>query len=223
MLTLNAVWFVMTSAWSADLVRALSAPSWPVDFIRRGLYLYFPEEAGEYIYVVSAGRMRLARLDLTGQEKTIATLGPNDVFGQLSGGPKEFVLEALEDLAVKVVERRALQEQATLPLQIVIGSGHEKMTLTLPLSRLLDTAPRPRLARVLGQLAEEYGVPTLDKRIVVPVKLTARHLTQLTGLSEEAAREALESLLAERAIEFERGYLFIRHRAKLHQAAESTV
>ncbi len=223
MLTLNAVWFVITNAWSVDLVRALSAHPWPVDLIRRGLYLYFPEEAHEYIYLVSTGRVRLVRMDPTGQETTIATLGPNDLFGELSGGPKEFVLEALEDLMVKVVERRALQEQAALPMRITTGSGKDEITLALPLAHLLDTAPRPRLARVLGQLAEEYGVPTLDKRIIVPVKLTARHLTQLTGLSEEAAREALESLLAERVIEFEGGYLFIRHRAKLHQAAESTV
>ncbi len=222
MLTLNAVWFVRTGAWSADVVRTLSAYPWPVDVIRKGLYLYFPEEAGEYIYLVSTGRVRLARMDPTGQEKTLAMLGPNDLFGELSGGPREFILEAVEDLAVKVVERRAVHEHAALPVRITTGSGEDEIALTLPLARLLDTAPRPRLARVLWQLVEEYGVPTLDKRIVVPVKLTSRRLTQLTGLSEEVVREALEALLAERALEFEGGYLFVRHRAKLHHEAEST-
>jgi len=223
MLALNAVWFVTSSAWGARLARALSARAWPSDFIRRGLYLYLPEEADEYVYLVSAGRLRILRVDPTGAEKAIATLGPDDLFGELRDGPREFVLEAVEDLAVKTVERRALEECAaqiaTLSLQVK-GSD---VDLALPISRLLGTAPRPRLARVLVQLAEEYGVPTLDKRTLVPVKLTARTLIHLTGLSEEAVREALEGLLAERVIAVEAGGLLIRHRTALEHAAESTV
>ncbi|GBC82504.1 CRP-like cAMP-activated global transcriptional regulator [bacterium HR10] len=223
MLALNAVWFVTAGAWSADLVRALVVHPWPVDFVRRGLYIYFPEEAREYVYLVSAGRLRLTRLEATGQEKTIAILGPDALFGELPEGPREFVLEALEDLTVKTVERRALDERAASIMRIAVPSEGGEIALTLPPARLLYTAPRPRLARVLLQLAEEYGVPTLDKQLIVPVKLTARALMHLTCLSEEAVREALEMLLAERTIAFEGRRLFIRHRAELERVAESNV
>lgn len=223
MFTLNAVWFVTSSAWGADLARALSTHAWPIDLIRRGLYLYLPEEARDYIYLVSAGRLRLFRASPTGEEKTIAVLGPDDLFGELRGGPREFVLEAMEDSAVKTVERRALEEYAARLVTMSLSGEGGDLDFALPISRLLETAPRPRLARVLLQLAEEYGVPTLDKRTLVPVKLTARALMQMTGLSEEAAREALEELLAERVIAFEAGSLLIRHRAELERVAEGAV
>ncbi|GBC77905.1 CRP-like cAMP-activated global transcriptional regulator [bacterium HR08] len=223
MLALNAVWFATAGAWSADLVRALAAHPWPVDLIRRGLYIYFPEEARDYVYLVSAGRLRLTRLEATGQEKMIATLGPDDLFGELPEGPREFVLEALEDLTVKTVDRRALDERAASLMPVAVPSEGNEITIALPPARLLYTAPRPRLARVLLQLAEEYGVPTLDKQLIVPVKLTARALMHLTCLSEEAVREALERLLAERLVAFEGRHLFIRHRAELERVAESAV
>ncbi|MCX7752116.1 MAG: Crp/Fnr family transcriptional regulator [Blastocatellia bacterium] len=223
MLTLNAVWFVTSSAWGADLSRALSAHAWPIDLIRRGLYLYLPEEAGDYVYLVSAGRLRIFRVNPMGEEKTIATLGPNDLFGELRGGPREFVLEAVEDLAVKTVDRRALEEHAMRPATIRLSGEGGDLGLSLPISRLLDTAPRSRLARVLSRLAEEYGVPTLDKRTLVPVKLTARALMEMTGLSEEAVREVLEELLAERVIAFEGGNLLIRYRAELERMTEDAV
>ncbi|MCS6815920.1 MAG: Crp/Fnr family transcriptional regulator [Blastocatellia bacterium] len=223
MLTLNAVWFVTSSAWGADLSRALSAHAWPIDLIRRGLYLYLPEEAGDYVYLVSAGRLRIFRVNPMGEEKTIATLGPNDLFGELRGGPREFVLEAVEDLAVKTVDRRALEEHAMRPATIRLSGEGGDLDLSLPISRLLDTAPRSRLARVLSRLAEEYGVPTLDKRTLVPVKLTARALMEMTGLSEEAVREVLEELLAERVIAFEGGNLLIRYRAELERMTEDAV
>jgi len=223
MLTLNAVWFVTSSAWGADLARALSTLAWPVDFIRRGLYLYFPEEAGDYAYLVSAGRLRIVGVSTTGEERTIATLGPNDLFGELRGGPREFVLEAVEDLVVKTVERRALEEHAARPVTMRLPGEGGDLDVAIPISRLLETAPRPRLARVLWQLAEEYGVPTLDKRTLIPVKLTARALMQMTGLSEEAVREALEELLAERVIAFEAGNLLIHHRAELERVVEGIV
>ncbi len=223
MLTLNAVWFVTSSAWGADLARALSALAWPIDFIRRGLYLYFPEEARDYVYLMSAGRLRILRVSPTGEEKTIAMLGPNDLFGELHGGPREFVLEAVEDVAVKTVERRALDEHVTRPVTMSLPGEGGNLDFAIPISRLLETAPRPRLARVLWQLAEEYGVPTLDKRTLVPVKLTARALMQMTGLSEEAVREALAKLLAERVIAFEAGNLLIPHRADLKRVVESIV
>jgi len=168
-------------------------------------------------------RLRLTRLEATGQEKTIAILGPDALFGELPEGPREFVLEALDDLTVKTVERQALDEHAASIMRMAVPSEGGEIAFALPPARLLYTAPRPRLARVLLQLAEEYGVPPLDKQLVVPVKLTARALMHLTCLPEEAVREALEMLLAERLIAFEGRRLFIRHRAELERVAESNV
>jgi|DewCreStandDraft_1066081.scaffolds.fasta_scaffold00010_224 CRP/FNR family transcriptional regulator len=223
MLALNAIWFVTSSAWGADLARALSAHAWPMDLIQRGLYLYFPEEAGDYVYLVSAGRLRVLRVRPTGEERTIAMLGPDDLFGELRDGPREYVLEAVEDLAVKTVERRAVEEHAARQATTRLPSESGDLDFTLPISRLLDTAPRPRLARVLLKLAQEYGVPMLDKRVLLPVKLTARILIQVTGLSEEAVREALEELIAQRVIAVEAGRIFIHHRTELERVAESVV
>lgn len=207
----------------AELARALARHSWPADVIARGLYLYLPEEARDYVYWVSAGRLRISRVDASGQERAIALLGPGDLFGELPEGPREYVLQAVEDLTVKTVDRTALEEQGTLPVRATLRSEGEQVEVVLPLAHLLYTAPRPRLARVLRQLVEEYGVPGLDKRVIVPLKLTARALISLTGLSEEAVREALHALLAERVIELEGGELHVRRRAELERLAESRV
>jgi CRP/FNR family transcriptional regulator len=212
MIKQNAVWFVKTETVRPGL----------------GQYLYFPSEAHDYLYQVKTGKLNMVRLSSNGNEEIVATLATGDLFGELAperGGRAEFGLEAVDDLAIRILERAAFQQliesNKELALAAVVSSDSSQYAVKVPLSAVLETAPTKRLALLALQLGEELGIPTLDGRIEIPFKISGHTLVQLTGLSESLLTEALSGLITNHMIDFHGHKMYIRNRKELEKIGKA--
>ena len=220
----NAVWFVKTGPLLANLSEQVFADHSHVDLIKQGSYLYFPEEAHEYVYLVKAGRLRVAKLAETGDEETVAVLTNGDILGELppdAGVRPEFILEAADDLVIRTIERTFFQqliERAPgMALKAVLATDSSRFEVKVRLSELIEAAPLKRLAHLILKHADEFGVPTLDGRIEIPLRISGDTLMRLAGLSETVVTEVLTSLIKEHLIDVAGRMIYVRNRKELER------
>ncbi|MEO0249752.1 MAG: Crp/Fnr family transcriptional regulator [candidate division WOR-3 bacterium] len=220
----NAVWFVQTGPLLANVSERVFADHSYVDLIRKGSYLYFPDEARDYVYRVKGGRLRGTKFAETGEEETLAVLTEGDLFGELgpdAGVLPEFILEAAEDLVIRTIERsffhQVIEKSPGLALRAVLATESSRYEVTMPLSQLIETPPIKRLSRLILRLADEFGVPLLDGRIVIPLKISSDAVTRLTGLSESAVTEVLTRLIQEHLIDVAGRMIYVRNRKELEK------
>ncbi|MGQ9477966.1 MAG: cyclic nucleotide-binding domain-containing protein [Candidatus Bipolaricaulia bacterium] len=80
---------------------------------QRGEFIYLPGDPSEAVYLIQAGRVRLAFCDELGERQTVAILGPGELFGELvlSGeAPQEFSAQALTETRLYVLDKWRLLE-----------------------------------------------------------------------------------------------------------------
>ncbi|HXF05422.1 MAG TPA: Crp/Fnr family transcriptional regulator [Blastocatellia bacterium] len=224
MMRLTSVWYVKTGPVLGELGEDVLAPFSHVDIIKRGSYLYFPEEAAEYVYLVRAGRIRLMRLE-GNEETTVAFLTGGDVFGELSkeGHLATDALEVIEDVVIRTLERRPFDQLIMTPpireLKAVLMGETDRLTVTIPLAEVIETTPLERVSRLILKLTDDVGVPRLDGNIEIPFKLTAESLIHLTGLSEASVSDVLSRLISDHLIEIAGRRIIVRNRKELTKVA----
>lgn len=184
------------SALDAEAAAALRA-SMVERRVPRGSVIFSEGEAGDRMYVVLDGKVKLGQTSTDGRESLLAVLGPGEVFGELSlfdPGPRTATATAVTDV-------------------VVIGLGHENLRPWLAgrpevaesllqalaqrlrrtneaLADLVFSDVPGRVAKQLLDLADKFGQPSADG-VVVHHDLTQEELAQLVGASRETVNKAL--------------------------------
>jgi CRP/FNR family transcriptional regulator, cyclic AMP receptor protein len=133
--------------------------------LRRGDVLFHEGDAGDRLYIVLDGKVKLGRTSSDGRENLLAILGPGQMFGELSlfdPGPRSATVTAVTDASF-----------ASL--------SHEDLLKWLE--------GRPVVAR--GLLAQIASRRTADDGVHVHHDLTQEELAQLVGASRETVNKAL--------------------------------
>jgi CRP-like cAMP-binding protein len=181
--------------------RALVATMKPVE-LSRGNVLFHEGEAGDRLYIIGEGKIKLGRSSTDGRENLLALLGPGDMFGELtlfSPGPRTATATSVSESVVYELSHRALVEWIR-PRPAV--AAHLLAALAIRLRRTNESladlvfADVPgRVAKSLLDLAQRFGERTEDG-IRVAHDLTQEELAQLVGASRETVNKALADFAA---------------------------
>lgn len=174
------------------LSQHLTVRSYPKD-----TFIFHKDVPGDALYVIKSGRVRIFLSAEDGEEITVNTYGPGEVFGEMSlldGWPRSAGATALEPTTVYRLDREdfAPQLAATPPLvrtlvSIVVQRLRYTTTYTESLA-FLDVS-----ARVAARLVElaEHCAPGGAAQGAVELHLTQADLAAWVAASREQVNKAL--------------------------------
>jgi CRP/FNR family transcriptional regulator/CRP/FNR family cyclic AMP-dependent transcriptional regulator len=198
---------------SSDDVRTL-AQRGRVRNYSSGSVLFHEGEPGDSLHVVVEGRIRVAVVSPTGEEATVAYIGPGDCFGEFSifdGRPRSATGIASEKTKTFVVTRDSFVEwlmerpQAALALLETLSLRLRRADESLADLAFLDLPHR--LAKQLILLSAQHGerVNGGEPRL----RVTQGELASMLAVSRESVNKQLNYFQREGWISLGRGWVRI--------------
>jgi CRP-like cAMP-binding protein len=170
--------------------------------------LFIKGDAGDGLYAIRRGLVRIGTMDDLGQQMTMNVLGGGDVFGEIT----------LLDGQARTADAMALEETEMffLPRPDFLSLLNREPSIAVQLIALLCG----RLREVIGRLEESRFLPSsirLARRILVlasdygsDVRASQEELASLTGVTRETVNRHLQSWKRSGVISLGRGRLLIR-------------
>jgi CRP/FNR family transcriptional regulator, cyclic AMP receptor protein len=184
------------SALDAEAAAALRA-SMAEMRVQRGGIIFAEGEAGERMYVVLDGKVKLGHTSPDGRESLLAVLGPGEVFGELSlfdPGPRTATATAVTDTVVVGLGHADLRPWLTgrpeVAESLLQALAQRLRRTNEALADLVFSDVPGRVAKQLLDLADKFGQPGPDG-VLVHHDLTQEELAQLVGASRETVNKAL--------------------------------
>jgi len=181
-----------------------------------GAILFREGEAGEEMFVIQAGRVRISKL-VGSDDRVLATLGPGEFLGEmaiLNAKPRTATAVVTEDGPAKVLVIDAKRFE-----QMVANNREITLRLIKKLAARLESAdalieilmhkdPKARVMRALTRHADSFGEPTPHGR---RVGLTAEELSAQVNADLELVHEVLARLRRVHVISIEPSGTLIVH------------
>lgn len=180
--------------------------------VAKGRTLFKEGDAGDRLFVVVEGKLKLGTSSSDGRENLLSILGPGEMFGELSlfdPGPRTATATAVTDCRLLALAHDQV---------IGLVTAHPRVSLEL-LARLAQRLRRSnevladlvfadvpgRVAKALMDLGARFGVVKADG-LHVNHDLTQEELAQLVGASRETVNKALADFAS-------RGWVRLEQRA----------
>ncbi|MPZ63400.1 MAG: cyclic nucleotide-binding domain-containing protein [Propionibacteriales bacterium] len=165
--------------------------------LARGDVLFREGDAGDRLYVVTDGKVKLGRTSSDGRENLLAILGPGQMFGELSlfdPGPRSATVTAVTDVKMMSLSHDELVRWLTGRPQVARGllsqlAARLRRTNEVVADLVFSDVPG-RVAKALLDLSARFG-RTADDGVHVHHDLTQEELAQLVGASRETVNKAL--------------------------------
>lgn len=167
---------------------------------KRGAVLIFQDELENRAMLLLSGRVKVARMEVGGDEVVLSIRGPGDLIGELAlidGEPRIATVTALEPVEAVVITAAALRDyleatpRVALTLLEVVARRFRETTVKRSQFAASDTMGR--LAARIVELAERYGEPCNDGVMVVS-PLSRTELAAWTGASRTGVAQALQAM-----------------------------
>jgi CRP-like cAMP-binding protein len=182
--------------------------------LERGDILFHEGEAGERLYVITEGKVKLGRTSSDGRENLLAILGPGEMFGELSlfdPGPRTATATAVAETQLVGLTNEAmhtyLARNPRVALTLLAALARRLRRTNESLADLVFTDVPGRVAKALLELSGRFGRP-VEEGILVAHDLTQEELAQLVGTSRETVNKALADFAS-------RGWIRLEARAVL--------
>lgn len=191
----------------------------------RGEVLFREGDAGDRVYVVISGKIKLGRTAPDGRENLLALLGPGQMFGELSlfdPGPRSTAASAVTDTDLLALAHDDLlpwltgRPEVSRGLLLQLASRLRRSNDTL--ADLVFSDVPGRVAKALLDLSTRFGV-TSDDGIRVAHDLTQEELAQLVGASRETVNKALADFVARGWIRLEQRSVIVLDIDRLRRRA----
>ena len=165
--------------------------------LRRGDVLFHEGDAGDKLYIVMDGKVKLGRTSSDGRENLLAILGPGQMFGELSlfdPGPRSATVTAVTDTTFASLSHEDLLRWLDGRPVVARGllaqiAGRLRKANDVNADLVFSDVPG-RVAKALLDLADRFG-RTADDGVHVHHDLTQEELAQLVGASRETVNKAL--------------------------------
>ena len=162
----------------------------------RGELIVSQGSAGESLYIVARGQIRVYLSDETGKEIILGLEGPGAIFGEiavLDGQPRSASVAAMERTELLMIEgrefRQLLEAHTALSLGVIAALAGMIRKLTDATQGLaLQSAYRRLVARLHERAVEEDG------QTVIPERLTHQLLADMIGCSREMVSRIMSDL-----------------------------
>lgn len=202
------------------VVSRVLAAAEPVAF-PRGHTILREGDAGDLLYVIGVGHVKVQCGGATGRRTLIALLGPSDVFGELAvldPGPRSATVRAHTDVRASAIRRAALEAamyaHPELAERLSCLLAQRIRRTAAKVSETVDNDIVGRVAATLLELARVMGRPEAGV-VVVDHGLTQEELSQLVGSRRESVNQALKALARRGWIVSAAGTVTILHGGRL--------
>ncbi|MGH3412835.1 MAG: Crp/Fnr family transcriptional regulator [Marmoricola sp.] len=165
--------------------------------LRRGEVLFREGDAGDKLYIVTDGKVKLGRSASDGRENLLAIMGPGQMFGELSlfdPGPRSATVTAVTDTSFLSLSHEDLMRWLSGRPGVALGllsqlAARLRRSNDVVADLVFSDVPG-RVAKALLELADRFG-RTADDGVHVHHDLTQEELAQLVGASRETVNKAL--------------------------------
>src|SRR5215472_8720238 len=165
--------------------------------LARGDRLFDEGDAGDRLYVVLDGKIKLTRTAPDGRENLLQVLGPGEMFGELSmfdPRPRTSSAVAVTDTRLGSLDHEFLRQWLTgrpdVALHLLQALAQRLRRANDVTADLVFTDVPGRVAKALLDLADRFGEEQ-DEGLQVHHDLTQEELAQLVGASRETVNKAL--------------------------------
>ncbi|MGH3448121.1 MAG: Crp/Fnr family transcriptional regulator [Nocardioidaceae bacterium] len=165
--------------------------------IERGEVLFNEGDAGDRLYVVTEGKVKLGRSSADGRENLLAIQGPGQMFGELSlfdPGPRSATVTAVTDCTLRSLSHDELVHWLSGRPEVARGllsqlAARLRKANDVVADLVFSDVPG-RVAKALLDLSARFG-RVADDGVHVHHDLTQEELAQLVGASRETVNKAL--------------------------------
>ena len=193
--------------------------------LARGQIIFSEGDAGDRLYVIVDGKIKLGTSSSDGRESLLAILGPGEMFGELSlfdPGPRTATATALTETTLLGLGHDALGPWLSgRPgvAQALLKALSQRLRRTNEnLSDLVFSDVPGRVAKALLDLNEKFGEKRADG-FYVEHDLTQEELAQLVGASRETVNKALADFVQRNWIKLEPRAVLILELDRLQKRA----
>ncbi len=165
--------------------------------LSRGQTLFKEGDAGDQLFVVVDGKLKLGTTSNDGRENLLSILGPRDMFGELSlfdPGPRTATATAVVDSELLALANDQVigwvKQHPQVSLQLLGRLAQRLRKANDVLSDLVFADVPGRVAKAIIELGERFGTQKPDG-LHVNHELTQEELAQLVGASRETVNKAL--------------------------------
>ena len=165
--------------------------------VPRGHTVFREGDAGDRLFVILDGKVKIWRSAADGRENLLAVLGAGEMFGELSlfdPGPRTASVSAVTDSRLASLDhddlRPLLLDRPAVAGQLLRALAQRLRRTNESIADLVFTDVPGRVAKALLDLAEKFGTEEADGTRVQH-DLTQEELAQLVGASRETVNKAL--------------------------------
>ena len=170
--------------------------------VSKGNTLFKEGDAGDRLFVVVEGKLKLGTSSIDGRENLLSILGPGDMFGELSlfdPGPRTATATAVTDARVLALAHDQViglvTQHPQVSLELLARLAQRLRRTNEVLADLVFSDVPGRVAKALMDLGSRFGVQK-DDGLHVNHDLTQEELAQLVGASRETVNKALADFAA---------------------------
>jgi len=163
----------------------------------RGEMVFAPTPNPHSVYLLVSGLVRIYRLSEGGAETSFGYVAPGEVFGELpvfDDYPRESFAQAVRASVVWKVTceafRRLLAARPGLVIQVTKQIGGRLKRIESRVEHLVFRNVRGRVARMLIELAEDFGRREAG-RVVIDIPITQGELATLVGATRQTVNQTL--------------------------------
>ena len=163
----------------------------------RGTTIFEEGEPGDRLYIITSGKIKLARHAPDGRENLLTVMGPSDMFGELSTfdpGPRTSSAVCVTEVTAATMNSEMLKQwvadHPAIAQQLLRVLARRLRRTNANLADLIFTDVPGRVAKTLLQLANRFGVQE-GGALRVNHDLTQEEIAQLVGASRETVNKAL--------------------------------
>jgi CRP-like cAMP-binding protein len=220
----EAIWFLkrcpLFEHLTPDECVRLEARSRARSFPRRSV-IYFPDEPGESVLLLTRGRVKIMALTPDGRETIFAFIEPGELFGELAvldPAPRSEHAEAVEDSHALAIPREELlwlmARRPDVAMSVTKLLGLRLRRIENRLKNLLFRSNRERTVAVLLELLGSHG-QMVGGRWEIGLRLSHQELANLIGATRETVTLTLGQLQKEGLIAVTRRRVTVLDRARL--------
>ena len=171
-------------------------------YLDRGERLFSEGDAGDKLYIILTGKIKLTKAAPDGRENLLSVHGPGEMFGELSlfdPIPRTSSASAVTNARLAAIAhddlRTWLSTRPEVAMHLLQALAQRLRRINEVKADLVFTDVPGRVAKALLDLSDRFGVFTPDG-IQVNHDLTQEELAQLVGASRETVNKALADFAA---------------------------
>ena len=177
---------------------------------RRRQVIHFADQAGDFLYLLCTGRVKISRVSDQGREVTLYLIEDSHVFGETglidANQTYELMAETLEDSLVAVFRRSdiltAMAETPQAAMEMLKLVSERRSVAETQVADLVFLEVPRRLAKLLLKLQDEHGSKTSRGGTLVKAKFTHQELANMIGSTRETTTLILNEFKRQGCIDF---------------------